>query len=577
MLKSAVSLVGERIDAFQIDSLPDSYRQTFSAGGDWVESLSKLVLRKSEPLEQFKRLSALLGTINSQLLFIVEDLDRSDTKQFEIQEVVALLERLKEHKNLKFVLTGGVSTTNGIDFDKLCDHIETLQLIEPSSITSLIERIQNECRETKRFPQVSIGFDDQRDRFKMFSDFLIRDVEELTFAESLARLLSTPRALRHALGHTRSAWQTLHGEVDLEHLLSSNILRYGAPECFQFLTIHWDRLVDDRSRSGAFSKEQYEVVRKSIASEWEKISTTSSWNQTAAFNVMCFLIPQVEYWIKGAQPNSVYRKAMQGIGQRRYWYRILNERIEDSDVRDQEILRDISSWVEEPVENAELIRKLSSNKKYADLWEDLAPYKIPHNVDSLRMLCGQVLHGILRERGAFACHSSIGFGNVWRHLQKRISGESGNAEWLMDQITFAAETSLDMVNALWHYFGSPGRYSLLQSSQSEGVRQHILHLSKSLLVDRESIETRLNSAQNATIYQLVFNPGEQPGQFLAGVETWNWLSLTLLDGLRHGDAKITANCACLVQASSVPGQPYNGVRSIECAQFRCNSLGCIDV
>jgi hypothetical protein len=37
MLGSAVSKLSEEIDTFQVDSLPESYRKTFSAGGDWVD------------------------------------------------------------------------------------------------------------------------------------------------------------------------------------------------------------------------------------------------------------------------------------------------------------------------------------------------------------------------------------------------------------------------------------------------------------------------------------------------------------------------------------------------------------
>lgn len=127
MLDQAVQKIGEEIDTFHVKSLPESYRQTFSASGNWVDAISNVVLTDQNPLDQFSRLSALLSDLNAKLVFVVEDLDRSETQNFEIQEVLAFLERLKQYRNLTFILTGGELSilTRGelssrqIDFAKL--------------------------------------------------------------------------------------------------------------------------------------------------------------------------------------------------------------------------------------------------------------------------------------------------------------------------------------------------------------------------------------------------------------------------------------------------------------------------
>jgi len=116
MLAKALGEIGAKNDTFQLDSLPDSYRQTFSAGGKWIDTIANMILRKRDPLDQFERLSVLLDDMNARLIFIVEDLDRNDTRGFEIQEVLGFLERLKPYRNLAFVLTGGLSSSGRIDF-----------------------------------------------------------------------------------------------------------------------------------------------------------------------------------------------------------------------------------------------------------------------------------------------------------------------------------------------------------------------------------------------------------------------------------------------------------------------------
>ena len=75
---------------------------------------------------------------------------------------------------------------------------------------------------------------------------MMRDYEEMSLPQAVASLLDTPRSLRHALGRTFSAWQTLCGEIDFDHLLAVNVLRFGAPACFLFLVRRWDRLIPPR-------------------------------------------------------------------------------------------------------------------------------------------------------------------------------------------------------------------------------------------------------------------------------------------------------------------------------------------
>lgn len=65
MLATAISAVERQVDTFQASSLPESYRQTFSAGGKWLDNVSKIVFKQREPMEQFSRLSALLGDMNT--------------------------------------------------------------------------------------------------------------------------------------------------------------------------------------------------------------------------------------------------------------------------------------------------------------------------------------------------------------------------------------------------------------------------------------------------------------------------------------------------------------------------------
>ena len=211
MLGSAVSNLSAEIDTFQVDSLPESYRKTFSAGGDWVETISNLVLLKPDPVEQFSRLSDLLENIGGRLVFIVEDLDRNETRNFEIQEVLAFLERLKDYPNVSFILTGGLSSSNRIDYVKLCDHIEYMRTMQADQSSKIIKKVCSRCWDKTVFPHIRLDDLNRSYEWNDLTDGILSAFREMSRPEAVAELLNTPRSLRHALSYTWKNWQVLYG------------------------------------------------------------------------------------------------------------------------------------------------------------------------------------------------------------------------------------------------------------------------------------------------------------------------------------------------------------------------------
>lgn len=56
--------------------------------------------------------------MNTRLVFVVEDLDRNDSRTFDIQKFKRSTKQLKDFPNLSFVLTGGLASSNRIRFRK---------------------------------------------------------------------------------------------------------------------------------------------------------------------------------------------------------------------------------------------------------------------------------------------------------------------------------------------------------------------------------------------------------------------------------------------------------------------------
>lgn len=548
MLSSAVSKLSAEIDTFQVDSLPESYRQTFSAGGDWVETISNLMLRNPNPMEQFSRLSDLLGDIGGRLIFIVEDLDRNETRSFEIQEVLAFLERLKEYSNFSFILTGGLSSSQYIDFAKLCDHIEFLRIVQPHHSSRLIERVRKRCLENAVFHHVQLGDPKRNYEWNPLSEVLMRDYEEFSLSKAVALLLNTPRSLRHALGRTFSAWHTLHGEIDFNHLLAVNVLRFGAPESFQFLIRRWDRLHSLPNQTPDFGRERIEGIRQAIIDDWNRTIQNVEFNPAAALQVMEFILPATEYWLVDNSRHGHSQIGQQHVSEERYWIRAVNEAINGDDVRDQEVIRDIQAWLDAPGTATPLVMKLTSLPRYSDIWENLAGVYFANRRDKILLLCEHVIQRILSEQGSSACHDSQGFVHTWRFAFRRLSHQPENCTWLKDRISEATLVSIELVNGLWHYYGNPGQHSILSLDDGEPVRRHLLDTVRANVKDGSALIARLSPNASATLYQLVFDPGNEGERILTDVQSWTWLGPHIIAALRNGNLFAAANCGVLLGA-----------------------------
>ena len=152
MLTSGIVQIGEYIDTYGVNSLPEAYRQVFSAGGQWLDSIAKLFFAAPNLVEQFRRLSGLLQAMGTRLVIVVEDLDRNDSRSFDIQEIFAFLQQLKQFNNLTFVLTAGFASGHGIVFTKLCDHIEYLKPVSVNVSKTLVCTLRTRSLDIAVFP-----------------------------------------------------------------------------------------------------------------------------------------------------------------------------------------------------------------------------------------------------------------------------------------------------------------------------------------------------------------------------------------------------------------------------------------
>jgi hypothetical protein len=430
----------------------------------------------------------------------------------------------------------------------------------------MIERVSQRCLDSAVFPHVRLRDPNRNYDWHPLTGMLMRDYEEFSLPQAVASLLNTPRSLRHALGRTFSAWTTLHGEIDFDHLLAVNILRFGAPECFQFLMRRWDRLHSLPSQHPFGSQQRMDGLRQAILDDWNRMIENVEWKPAAALQVMEFILPAAGYWLAENFRGGHAEEGRQQVSEERYWIRAINEAIDANDVRDQEVIRDVQAWLVGPGTTTELVTKLTSLPQYSDVWENLAGNFFSTRREDILLLCEEVVRRILSEHGPMAGHDSQGFVHTWRFAHPRVSNLQENRGWLQERISEAAPISIEMVNGLWHYYGNPGRYSILRNEDAEPIRQHVLDTVRGFVTDGQSLAVRLTAKNSAMLYQLVFDPGNEGEKILADAQSWSWLGPHILEALRNGNVLAAANCAVLLGARG-PGRERTTVATEVLDQF----------
>lgn len=371
MLGKALQELHKLTDTFSVSGLPRAYRRALFGNREWLEAFYELFFGAGDWQEQFSRLSDLLERINARLVFVVEDLDRSAKPQFHIAEVTGFLQQLKGYRNLQFILTAAPQATQEIDFPRLCEHIELLRPLEAERVAEIVLPIRKACLapKTEKFHPVSIL---KRNHWEICLLGKAWMLPQLT--EALSAVLFTPRALKHALRATLTAWgwwdetkeekekkHKLAGEVEWDSLLVLNTLRFAAPEVFSFLLRNWEFLRRDFSKAGEYTRKD---ARKRVQEDWEATVKRGNVDTRPIRELIDFILPYTPQWLdnKDALAPGVLEDRSQGLEDLRYWYRAIRGSLEPNEIRDQAVLWDIQNWLEK--KSSPLVEKLQTSDAY---------------------------------------------------------------------------------------------------------------------------------------------------------------------------------------------------------------------
>ena len=532
ILATAIGQMGKHVDVLAFEDLPDDYVDLLSGTGGWLRPIIGQFAPSAGPEEKLRLLTPVLQAINKKLIIVVEDLDRNDSPTFDRQQVLATLSVIRDVPEISFILAGSSSTHEALSFARLCDQIETMPSLKKEDVYTILKNARERC--LSRFNDTIVG----RGNNEFESNPMIQlryyanpELRSRPFA--LAKLLHTPRSLKHALRKTDLDWETLHGEVVFEELLALNVLRTSAPLAFDFILQNYDSLAFEQSRGSFGGSDENKKKRQEYLNEkWDELTVgPDNWDHKSARTVVCSLFPSTNFSTSSnARPYSMsdHPQAMGVMHNKHYFDRIVTGQFEPDSVRDQYAIKTILEF-NETDDTSIITNPMLNETGYCPIWERFN-YLIDRN--KLLPIATQLFETCLNRDGSEASGQEEAIIAVWRAANQAPNANA--IEWICSELEKACKVSLRFTNDVFYFWGSE-RYPIGKHDQTPQMRnrarQKMSETIKGLYLNKPvELVKFLDGGAGRSAYELchlIFVDGEETP--LNKPSDWEFLSSTIVD------------------------------------------------
>jgi len=296
--------------------IPRQYVRALAKTHAVFDAIVEAFYKSKTPEEILNAIDNVLCYKQKKLVLILEDLDRNQSDDFKLENVVATLRRLRDTKHISFIITGfyrrkkesDKEYDEHIDFAKICDYTDEVPMISnKDKYDCLVKIAEYHNDENVLKPETQNGEDSP---IWSKSDYLLIPYPH----RALLELIDTPRLLKIIIRDLDAAWKKsrLRGECDYMELLMLTVLRNLDDPIFDFILENLSKL---RGRDAGIKKDQtYEQYQPIL--DWlffqDSIPTKSA-------RRICNEVP-IDYFV-----------------------RIVNEHVPE-DHSDQKQLRAIQNW-----------------------------------------------------------------------------------------------------------------------------------------------------------------------------------------------------------------------------------------
>jgi hypothetical protein len=551
ILKQLIQACAQHVDCLGISNLPTQYGESIGHVSAWSKALSGLMPLSYDPMVALERMDRVLLAIDRRVVIFFEDLDRNwQGNDFWI-EIIALLDRLKKLDRVSFVLA--ITGTNKIGdiINRISDHIEIVPKLSYDHVSRIYLNFKRLCFQNYKDKDILFNPKESRYRRIISLDIVMQDQidngivsaedavlqDQISYLSKILRpdeldaitvITENPRNLKHALRRTYRAWQSLHGEIEFDHLFIANIFRIAVPEVFNFIhehlsDIHW---LDQQSVAG----DKKQPVREKLQKELSEIINNAP-RYDSVEKLVRFLFP---YW----RPVSGSYGVIQGFSDTKptdYWNRMIREKLDDGEISDQAVAKALTEWKQNKdlsvYEGHSLAHAVTSIPKLPEKIVQFGELLDGHDV---HVLLSQLFEDVSHVKGIRPMPVP-GIKELKRLLQEKEF--SGHGQWLIDEVSKLFPVDLSIANSVFRDF-----WPIADATEGQRVCNALLEKAKLIYSDKEifikAIETHSSSVMEFIVslnsaYKHYSGIGYNP-------DKWSWLAELLLDTVKtHGSIVIS--------------------------------------
>ena len=329
VLEQIILALSEHVDTFAIRGMPSRFVEALSDTSPYIRTFFNFASTK-DPDSQLDLLSPLLGASGKTLVVIIEDTERNG-KEFDLECIEGLLVRFKHIPDLSFIINASLDSQ--IDFMRLCEHTEVLANLDSVTVMNTLEKIQVYCR--NQYPEdVDLV---ERKPYYGTEPWKRANMWEL----QLVDLINTPRKLKATIRRVINAWDSLHGEVEIDQLLIASCLRVCAPKAFSYLIRrHGDFASIGKDLYVVKYDPETDPVVRTLKEEWTALRDPSFDHQAAARLLKVLVGDQAEHvFVESVFTRNEWAQCFEYA--KCYRERIFNEAIMVNSELDQGVLKEV--------------------------------------------------------------------------------------------------------------------------------------------------------------------------------------------------------------------------------------------
>ena len=543
-LNRMVVALDDYIDTIDLRDLPSTYQRLVVA--EPTGRLARILgpAAAVDSVEALRRLTPILDVLDARLVLIVEDVERAGI-EFDTRHLARFLWALRQIEGASFILAVEPEQS-GLDFTKLCDTIELVPLLELEYVEEVLTVSYAHWRTAFAYidphrARLVGGKLQLAERAKEGMTRYISRAGKDTPLDAILALLQNPRALKHVLRRIDHAWRELHGEADLDDLIVVTALRYGARPAYDFLVADID---------AAREKPRDMAPRtQTVKEDWEK--KIEGMENGAAVQRLVDLL-EIRQLSKGlvmggtSSPQGVHKSEPTD-----YFRRIVAERLDATELRDQVVLRDIECWqkTRDPGLVAKLVDSSEEHRQYADVWRS---FSFRHADAELMQLTDGVVSRVLERDGSAAAGDHTAIIALWLACNRR-SQRDQFTDWIQGLILSAVPISLHLANGLYYYW--TGKNGVVSGSRRATIRRVTVDAVRDSIRTGEDLTRVLATNHPYTIMQLITETDVDTTA--TAYEAWqHYLPPILIDGAKQDPELI------IPELANLAGDEESGYRAL---------------